>query len=397
MLTQMPDRPLEASVNTKTTNTHQIMDEQDALLATKYRPRTLDQLIGHEKVVTRVKGMLASGKIPSALLITGPSSAGKTTLARAMAAEINGKPADKQSDLRELNGADQRSIEDMRELIKLSKFKPQGKKRIFIIDECQQILSNAAAASALLKPMEDSGRTDTIWVLCSMDPSKFTSTQTGKAIANRCVQLVLEPHTDADLMKQAKRIVKGEEMGYLRSTELIQKIIEKSNSEMRTLANLIQSVRDYYEGLDKKPKLLDEAAIASVLAASEDSEEKLVQQVIVGALTGKFAQVQLALLEVSDGFQFLNKLLWASGFLVSNAALNGRRHPKVWATSLNKSILEALKESKVTFGQYAGLQECLVNTKITASSFAIGIPELISARIYRYIKDAFAASNKSKE
>ena len=34
----------------------------------KYRPATLDRVIGHEKVVTRLKGIIASEKYPSAML-----------------------------------------------------------------------------------------------------------------------------------------------------------------------------------------------------------------------------------------------------------------------------------------------------------------------------------------
>ena len=147
------------------------------------------------------------------MLFTGPSSVGKTTLARALATELNGKPAEKQQDYQEINGTDQRSIEDMRNLIQVSKFKPSGKKRIIVIDEAQGVLTNAPAAAALLKPLEEPSP-DTLWILCSMDPTKFGSGN-GKAIANRCTQFVLEPHSNGELLKQALRIAKGERMRYV--------------------------------------------------------------------------------------------------------------------------------------------------------------------------------------
>ena len=138
---------------------------------------------------------------------------GKTTLARALATELNSKPAEKQQDYQEINGTDQRSIEDMRNLIQVSKFKPSGKKRIIVIDEAQGVLTNAPAAAALLKPLEEPSP-DTLWILCSMDPTKFGSGN-GKAIANRCTQFVLEPHSNGELLKQALRIAKGERMRYV--------------------------------------------------------------------------------------------------------------------------------------------------------------------------------------
>lgn len=125
----------------------------DTALHTKYRPTSLDKLIGHEEAVTRMKGMISSGKIPSAILITGPTSVGKTTLARAFVSDLNGgEKFLNSSDYKEINVADQRSIDDMRELVRLSKLRPMvGKKRVFVLDEAQSVCSNAAAAACIEK------------------------------------------------------------------------------------------------------------------------------------------------------------------------------------------------------------------------------------------------------
>lgn len=88
--------------------------------------------------------------------------------------------------------------------------------------------------NCLLKPLEESSK-DTLWILCSMDPSKF-NTGNGRAIKNRCVQFVLEPHTNKDLFKQAMRIIRGEKMNYLLTEDksLIKTLIKNANFEMRT-------------------------------------------------------------------------------------------------------------------------------------------------------------------
>lgn len=351
----------------------------DNTFHTKYRPANLSQLIGHEAQVTRLKGMVKTGQVPGALLFTGPSSVGKTTLARALAAEING---DITADYRELNAADSRTIDDMRELIKLSKFKPSGKKRIFVIDEAQQLLSNAAAAQAILKPIEDAGKTDTVWVLCSMDPSKFGS-GTGKAIANRCTQFVLEPHSNADLLKQGMRIIKGESMSYL-DKELLKTVVRAANSEMRTLANLIQGIRDYYEGLEKKPKQLTEAALHQVLRSTESNDDRLAIEVIVSVFKGEYAKVHKACLYIADDFMFVSKLLYGFKFLLDIAVLNGERHPKVWWSPHNRELANATKDLKLKIGHLGAAMEAAVGLKAQATAGGVS-PEAISATLYRLI------------
>lgn len=350
----------------------------DNSLHTKYRPRSFEDLIGHTKVVTQLKGMVKSGKVPGAILFTGPSSVGKTTLARALASEVNGVDAAQQVDLAEINAAEQRTIDDMRELIRQSKFMPRGKFKFIIIDEAQQLLSNATAAQAILKPLEEAGKTRTVWVLCSMDPSKFKSA-TGKAIANRCVQFALQPHTHEDLLKQGIKICRGEGIKISKTT--LQKVVEASNYEMRTLANLLQGVRDFIQG----GGTVDEGTIVEVLSNADAGDDERVLRVVKGIVEGHYAEVHKTLLDVAEPFQFLNKLIYASHFLLSNAALNGAKHPKVWFTDLNRKLLAATRGASL--GVYAKLHESFVNTKIQAGTFGVSETDLLTTRLFRLIHE----------
>ena len=137
---------------TKPTTQETPKQDSNSDFHSRHRPRNFDQVIGHENAVARLRGQVESGKLRGAYLFVGPSSVGKTTLARCFAAEVNGKPIEhQQSDYRESNAADQRSIDDMRELFRISKFKPSSKKRIFMIDEAQALLANNAAATCFEK------------------------------------------------------------------------------------------------------------------------------------------------------------------------------------------------------------------------------------------------------
>lgn len=364
----------------------------DSILHTKYRPRSVEELIGHADAVTRIRGMVAKSNFPNAMLFVGPPSVGKTTLARALAGTINGKPIEEQGgDYKEMNAADSRSIDDVRELIRISKFKPLGKKRIIVIDEAHQLVSNKTAADALLKPLEDSGTTNTMWILCSMDPAKFQSSTTGQAIAKRCTQFILKKHSEEDLLAQAKLIVKGEKLKYLYSTALLMEIVKKSDLEMRTLANLIGAVSDYCAGLKKIPEKLEVKTLLEVLDSTEDADEKLVVEIAVGALTGSYTKVQRAILSTTDHFMMIKKLMWVAQFMLNVTVLDGGKHPALKWFGANREVFNQLKSQRITLGQFAAFNEALVKISQEAASFSVGADALMSAHLYRFIKDNIAS------
>lgn len=361
-------------------------------LHNNYRPQNLSRIIGHETHVTRLKGIVASGKHPSAIALFGPTSAGKTTLARAFAADLNGlKTITGSRDYMEMNASADRSIDDIRQLNQQAKFRPQNKKRVICIDEAHGLLSNAVAANALLKILE-TPPANTMFILASMEASKFQSAQIGRALMNRCNQLILEAHTPDDLMKQAKRIAKGESMTYVLDDEnKVLKTVVKSVQEMRSLANLMESLQQYYEGLDKKPKLLTKEHIAQVLQSTESSDDKLAVQIMEAVYNCQFKVVQRCILDISDGHGMVNKLLWLNQFVLNTTILDGGRHPKVWGSAGGKELLS--KSKGIKLGTMAACNATLVETKAALHTFATSPEELLSSRLYRLIKE-ISASNK---
>lgn len=363
-------------------------NQEKNALHLKYRPTTFSKMIGHEAAVTRMRGMVASGKMPNALLITGPSGAGKTTFARAIHHEINGL-TDKLGYMDINAGADSK-IEDIRQLIQTSKFKPSGKKRIICIDEAQMLLANKASTNAILKPLEEPAP-DTMWILCSMDPGKFKIGD-GVAVARRCTQIILEPHTQSDLLKFAKRIAKGENMHYVLDEDgkLLKTIIRASNGDMSTLANVMQSTQQYYDGLEgKKPKLLKKDQISSVLNSIVSSDETLAVTILTAIYCRKFADVQMALLDVSDPFQIMQKMTWANGYVMNKTILGNTRHPKVWPSTAGTTLMTNVSkiDGGVSLGTFAAVNEALVNLRAAIMATGVEVPALMSARFYRLIKD----------
>lgn len=99
-----------------------------------YRPGTFDEMVGNVETVSMLKILLKRKEdMPHTLLFSGPSGCGKTTLARIMASELGASGRD----LKEVNGANHRSIDSVRTILGQMQLKPwEGSYRVWILDEC---------------------------------------------------------------------------------------------------------------------------------------------------------------------------------------------------------------------------------------------------------------------
>jgi DNA polymerase-3 subunit gamma/tau len=140
-------------------------------LARKYRPASLDALIGQPHVTSTLGKAIESGRIGQAYLFAGQRGVGKTSAARILAKALNCAKGPTPSpcqqcvsceaivtgtslDVIEIDGASNRGIEEIRALRETVKFSPtHGTYRIYIIDEVHQITHDAF--NALLKTLEE--------------------------------------------------------------------------------------------------------------------------------------------------------------------------------------------------------------------------------------------------
>ncbi len=146
------------------------------VLARKYRPKTFDDLIGQEALVRTLRNAFAMNRIAHAFMLTGVRGVGKTTTARILARALNctgpggqGGPtpdpcgvcenciailADRHPDVVEMDAASNTGVEDVREIIEATRFRPlSARMKIFIIDEVHMLSRNAF--NALLKTLEE--------------------------------------------------------------------------------------------------------------------------------------------------------------------------------------------------------------------------------------------------
>ena len=349
------------------------MADQSGQLHNKYRPKSLDEVIGNEKTVTSLKGIIKSGKWPSAIAFFGPPSAGKTTLSQCLAADALGVPSLRTSDYTYINVGSERTIDEIRQTVQVARLAPAGGKRRFIhLDEVQAILSNQHAAGALLAPMEMPHPRMT-WILSSMSPEKFNGNKNGMAMLSRSTQFHLKGYTTEELAKQATRIIRGEGMSFM-TRELRDLVVSECNGEMRTLANLLEGVSAYYAGLESPPDKLPLDSVQEVLSVSVGDDDKTAVRMLTSIYAGRMKNVLLELLNITDAFSVISKMIYTNSAVLNDLALGGQRHQKVWMTVAAKGLKENLQSEKLkkySLPMLTSMQVALIELKSQAQTFVV--------------------------
>lgn len=161
------------------------------VLARKYRPSNFDELIGQETIAQTLSLALDSNRLSHAYLFSGLRGSGKTSTARIFAKALiceegmSHHPCGKCSncimaiegrhmDIIEMDGASSRKIDDIRDLVEQTKYKPAvARYKIFIIDEVHMLTKEAF--NALLKTLEEPP-SYVKFILATTDPLKLPAT-----------------------------------------------------------------------------------------------------------------------------------------------------------------------------------------------------------------------------
>ena len=227
---------------------YKFMNINSKVLALKYRPQTFNQLVGQKVVAESIFNSIKSNKIPNAYMLLGIRGSGKTSTARIIAKALNCENGvenlctnnfcescksiieGNNIDILEIDAASKTSVDDVRELIEFSRYKPTSAKyKIFICDEVHMFSKSAFAA--LLKTLEEPP-SYLKFIFASTDVKKIPVT-----IISRCQRYDLSRVDSKELFEYLTKI-KDLEKGNI-SDDAIKLIVKLSEGSVRDSLSLL--------------------------------------------------------------------------------------------------------------------------------------------------------------
>lgn len=199
---------------------------QKKVLALKYRPKRFEDLIGQTTISQTLSLALDSNRLSHAYLFSGLRGSGKTSTARIMAKALlcsqgpTSKPCDecpnclsansnRHLDIIEMDAASNRGIDDIKDLIEHTKYKPSSARfKVFIIDEVHMLTPQAF--NALLKTLEEPPGF-VKFILATTDPLKLPAT-----ILSRTQHFRFKKISNKDVIHHLSHILHEENIDYER-------------------------------------------------------------------------------------------------------------------------------------------------------------------------------------
>lgn len=223
-------------------------------LASKYRPKTLEDFVGQEHLIGEngpIRKFLETGKIPS-MIFWGPPGTGKTTLAYILSLNLY-------YDFHKMQAVNS-GKDALRKIIKIALANQQyGKRTILFLDEIHRW--NKAQQDTLL-PYVEKG-VITLIGATTENPS-FTVIS---ALLSRTKVFVFKQQSEEDIVKLLEKIAKKEYPSVKITKKILKQMANLSNGDIRSGLNILEmstTIAETEKGDRTKAEVKEETLFATV-------------------------------------------------------------------------------------------------------------------------------------
>jgi len=264
----------------------------------KYRPKSMNQLVAHEEIISTINALITANKLPH-LLFYGPPGTGKTSTIIACAHKLYGKSYG--SMVLELNASDDRGIDVVREKIKDfagTKQMYTNSPKLIVLDEADAMTN--PAQMALRRVMEKFTRNARFCLICNY------SNKIIPALQSRCTRFRFAPLSTAQATSRTTEIADAEGIDY--TPDGIDACVSLGHGDMRRCLNILQSTAMSATRIDR----------VSVYQCTGKPQPEDVERVMKALLADDFATAFAHVREISlqHGLALIDVVIELHGYVL---------------------------------------------------------------------------------
>lgn len=369
------------------------------MLVEQFRPYRLDDIVGQDRAKRLIGSWLRTGRMPRSILISGETSAAKTTLARILARSMlcdepdNGNCCgeckacksfddDTHPDYVEMNAAKDRGINDMRSLAQKVAIRPLlGKAKIIVLDEAHQITQ--PGWEAMLKTLEEPPP-HVRYIVLTTEPKKIKQTILDRCsrvplpslTVDECVELLVKVSKKTGLgkaglekshLKRIAKAAKGRPRKALHALEQVYTMVLDANDAGQTVSDSVVNT------------FIEDVAVTNV----ENLAGAIMRGILGGKPGGALKRSQDAWAEADELLSLLTEMMRQAMLLSTSPKLvdpyyEDLKEIDIFAFANPKSE-HHLEMRKTILDAYA----CFVQCRVQTSGYSVPVHEVIGEPIAR--------------
>jgi DNA polymerase III subunit gamma/tau len=271
------------------------------VLARKWRPQAFAHIAGQAHITRTLQNAIRANRIAHAYLFTGVRGVGKTTAARILAKALNCETgptpdpcnhctncqeitAGNSIDVLEIDGASNRGIDEIRQIIESVRYQPaKSRFKIYIVDEVHQVTKDAF--NALLKTLEEPPPS-VKFVLATTEPHRLPET-----ILSRCQRFDFRRIGLREVVQRLSEIAADEGLKITDGALVL--LAREADGSMRDAQSLLEQVLACAgpDGSDNGKAVVDERLLQDLLGLAERRALYSLSEAVIEGNPGRCVEI----------------------------------------------------------------------------------------------------------